>query len=145
MKKLTYYRVKKFKEKADYQQSSGKTIRLFKLYLSVTLPLIENQDFSSQIEKLKELKSQIFETLKQIGLSMRPLDVDDLIEFYDKVLISRLSDDGYCSKPGHYDPLLPLRYSMPSQNRKVEVQKDGLIIDEGAAIFRSYSTVKYPI
>lgn len=145
MKKLTYYRVKKFKEKADYQQSSGKTIRLFKLYLSVTIPLQEKHDFASQIEKLKELKSQIFETLKQIGLSMRPLDVDDLIEFYDKVLISRLSDDDYCSPIGHYDPLLPLRYSMPSQNRKVEVQKDGLLIDEGASIFRSYSILKYPM
>ena len=135
-----------FKERANFKNEHMiRPPRLFKVYLSVTVPLQEGGDFASEVRRLQELRSQVEETLKQVGVVMRPMDALDLIDFYDKCLVSNLIADNFKKPVVSYDPLSPLRQSMPSKNRKIQIQKDGLLIDDGASKFMSYSILKYPL
>ena len=146
MEKVTAYRVQHFKNLADYthHDKHQKPARQFRLILSVTLPINHNQDFNRQKERALDLREQVETTLQQIGLSMAPLKPEGVIDFYDQILLSRLKDTDFCSDRIVYDALSPLRESMPTQNRKVQVQKEGLLIDAGRALFRGYAITKYP-
>lgn len=146
MEKVTQYRVNHFKKMADYTNNNKhqKPARQFRLILSVTLPLSQNQDFNYQKEKALDLREQVETTLYQVGISMFPLTPAVLIDFYDKILLSRLKVADFQSEPIVYDKLKPLRDSMPTQNRKIQVQKEGLLIDDEKALFQGYSITKYP-
>ncbi len=145
MEKVTQYRVQHFKSLADYTHHNKhqKPARQFRLILSVTLPILDKQDFNHQKEKALDLREQVETTLQQVGISMAPLRPEGLIDFYDKILLSRLKDTDFCSDRIVYDPLAPLRDSMPTKNRKIQVQKEGLLIDDGKALFQGYSITKY--
>ncbi|MDP2194322.1 MAG: type IV secretion system protein TraC [Alphaproteobacteria bacterium] len=137
MQKLVGYRTRYFKQNA----SKGK-LRQFRLYLSVTLPL--SKDLESQRRKVSDLRVQVEATLKQLGLPINPLTPHDLIDLYDKILVTDLEENDYKSAPIVYDPYLPIRDSMPTKNRKLTVGQKGIIVSDGEKLFRGYSVSKFP-
>lgn len=146
MEKLTIYRTKYFKDLADYHNKnpSLKPARNFRLYFSVTVPFKENMDFSAQLTDVKALKDQVQETIKQVGLNLRPLDAEDLISIFNKILLSHLQENHYKTPLSFYDALKPLKESMPSYHRRLEIQKEGVVVNDAETVLRCYSILKYP-
>lgn len=144
MERLTYFRAKNVKERA-LSTTGERPVREFKLYLTVTLPLVEDAEFEYQVSSLKSIRQQVEETLKQIGVLSRPLTDKDLVGFFDRVFVSGIKENDYKTPSPSINPFESLRSSMPSQNRKVSVKKEGLFINDADFMFRGFSVSKYPL
>lgn len=119
---------------------SGTTVRRFRCIVSFTKPFEEHDD----VDTVLEVKERLIETLVSAGMPTESLSPEDLMTFVDDLTGMNLEDQDYCSSRLEWNPNQDISSQIPSSGRSLQVKKNGLYLDEGRMIMKSYGVRRYP-
>ncbi len=97
-----------------------------------------------EIEKVQSLKEQIVTTFKLLGLPVWAWDADQLLQFMDNWLNLKPSSDGLQPSSLKWNPYDSLASQIPNSEISYQIQEEGIGLNEGEVIARTYSVRRYP-
>ena len=136
LKELSNKRSNYFKE---FAYSPAK-MRDFKVFLSYSANL-KGRLTEYNKKEIKELREAIITLFESIGLSTSVLDAQDLISMLNGLIAPK--KDIY-SRRRSWNKVSSISYQISDTDTSLQVTPNGLLIDEGEFLIRSYSAINYP-
>lgn len=137
LEKISHTR-RQFLSQFVFDGNAGVALRTFRCFLSFTIPFKE-EDLSTEIF---ELKQRFLETLTSSGMPVSELRPEELMSFVDD--LTGMPDQDFYPSRLSWDPNQDISAQIPSSGRSLQVKPDGLYLDEGRMVFRSYNVRRYP-
>ncbi len=120
--------------------------RVFKIFISVTLPYQDDKTFDHLHIEVLELKERVQQILQSAGMYLESLTPESLINFISDILPVNLTEQQCYHTQSHYSDLDFISEQCFSQPLQMEITPKGLRLNIGldAMEFKGYQVMRYP-
>jgi conjugal transfer ATP-binding protein TraC len=133
-----------------HEGRDGINVRNFRSLISVTRNLDTRRaskstcDYDIAAREMQDIRERLLETLTMIGAPAIQLGPDDLISTIEDWLSPNLISQNFRASQLEWNPYDPINEQIPKSTTSIMVQKDGIYLNEGTTVIRSYGVRKYP-
>jgi len=120
---------------------NGINVRQLRCFVSVTRNL---DDYRETTRQMQDIRERLLETLMMIGAPAIQLAPSELISFCEDLLSPNLVSQNFCHSHLAWNPYDPINDQVPASTPSIIVRKDGLYLNEGTTVLRSFNVRKYP-